>query len=63
MDWATRRVLSWRVSITLDSAFCMDAVTEALTRYGRPEIFNTDQGSQPEVDFVVLVLVVVALRI
>jgi putative transposase len=46
MDWASRRVLSWRVSITLDSAFCVDAVTEALARYGRPEIFNTDQGAQ-----------------
>ena len=46
MDWATRRVLSWRVSITLDSAFCLEAVAEALARYGRPEIFNTDQGVQ-----------------
>ncbi len=46
MDWASRRVLSWRVSITLDSAFCLEAVAEALARYGRPEIFNTDQGVQ-----------------
>lgn len=46
MDWATRRVLSWRVSITLDSTFCIDAVEEAIARYGRPEIFNTDQGTQ-----------------
>ena len=46
MDWASRRVLSWRVSITLDSAFCIEAVEEAISRYGRPEIFNTDQGSQ-----------------
>ena len=46
MDWASRRVLSWRVSITLDSAFCIDAVEEAIARYGRPTIFNTDQGSQ-----------------
>jgi putative transposase len=46
MDWASRRVLSWRVSITLDSAFCLDAVEEALARYGRPEILNTDQGAQ-----------------
>jgi len=46
MDWATRRVLSWRVSITLDSSFCLDAVEEALAKYGRPEIFNTDQGAQ-----------------
>jgi len=46
MDWAARRVLSWRVSITLDSSFCVDAVEEAIARYGRPEIFNTDQGAQ-----------------
>jgi putative transposase len=46
MDWATRRVLSWRVSITLDSSFCVDAVEDAIARYGCPEIFNTDQGAQ-----------------
>ncbi len=46
LDWASRRVLSWRVSITLDSAFCLAAVEEALARYGRPVIFNTDQGAQ-----------------
>ena len=46
MDWATRRVLSWRLSNTLDARFCTDALTEALERYGRPEIFNTDQGGQ-----------------
>jgi putative transposase len=46
MDWASRRVLSWRLSITLDSAFCIAAVEEALARYGRPEIVNTDQGAQ-----------------
>ena len=46
LDWATRRVLSWRVSITLDSAFCVAAVEEAIAKYGRPEIFNTDQGAQ-----------------
>ncbi len=46
MDWATRRVLAWRVSISLDSTFCLDAVNEAIARYGRPEIFNTDQGTQ-----------------
>ncbi len=45
MDWASRRVLSWRVSITLDSTFCCDAVAEALARHGRPAIFNTDQGA------------------
>ena len=46
MDWATRTVLSWRLSNTLDTAFCREALQEALARYGRPEIFNTDQGSQ-----------------
>ena len=46
MDWATRRVLSWRLSNTLDTRFCTEALTDALERYGRPEIFNTDQGSQ-----------------
>ena len=46
MDWATRRVLSWRLSNTLDTRFCTDALTEALERYGCPQIFNTDQGSQ-----------------
>lgn len=46
IDWFTRRVLSWRVSITLEAAFCIEAVEEALARYGKPEIFNTDQGSQ-----------------
>lgn len=46
MDWAARRVLSWRVSITLDSSFCVDAVEDAIARYGRPEIVNTDQGAQ-----------------
>ena len=46
MDWHSRRVLSWRVSNTLDSAFCVEALQEALARYGAPEIFNTDQGCQ-----------------
>jgi putative transposase len=46
VDWFSRRVLSWRVSITLEAAFCIEALEEALARYGRPEIFNTDQGSQ-----------------
>jgi putative transposase len=46
MDWATRKVLSWRVSNTLDVEFCLEALEEALARFGRPEIFNTDQGSQ-----------------
>src|SRR5262249_53527197 len=46
MDWFARRVLTWRLSITLCTDFCVDAVDEALRLYGRPEIFNTDQGSQ-----------------
>jgi len=46
LDWFTRRALSWRVSITLEEDFCIEAVEEALTRYAKPEIFNTDQGSQ-----------------
>jgi putative transposase len=46
MDWATRKVLAWRVSNTMDSDFCVKALEEALSRYGKPEIFNTDQGSQ-----------------
>ena len=46
MDWHTRAVLSWRLSNTLDSDFCVEALRDALSHYGRPEIFNTDQGSQ-----------------
>ena len=46
MDWFSRRVLAWRLSITMEVDFCLDAVDEALARHGRPEIFNTDQGSQ-----------------
>jgi putative transposase len=46
MDWASRRVLSWRLSNTLDAAFCIEALEEALERYEAPQIFNTDQGAQ-----------------
>jgi putative transposase len=46
MDWASRKVLSWRLSNTLDNSFCIDALEEAIVRYGTPDIFNTDQGSQ-----------------
>jgi len=46
MDWASRKVLSWRLSNTLDTQFCVDALEQALRRYGTPEIFNTDQGAQ-----------------
>ena len=46
VDWFSRKVLSWRVSITLEVDFCLEAVEEALAKYAKPEIFNTDQGSQ-----------------
>jgi putative transposase len=57
VDWFSRKVLSWRVSNTLTPDFCVDAVREAIHRYGRPEIFNTDQGSQfTSTDFTELIL-------
>jgi putative transposase len=46
MDWHSRKVLAWRLSNTLDTDFCVEAVVEAISRYGTPEIFNTDQGAQ-----------------
>ena len=46
MDWATRKVLTWRLSNTLDASFCVEALEEAIAQYGKPEIMNTDQGSQ-----------------
>ena len=46
MDWHSRKVLSWRLSNTMESDFCVDALEEAMSRYGKPEIFNTDQGAQ-----------------
>ena len=52
VDWFSRKILAWRLSITLETEFCIEAVEEALARHGRPEIFNTDQGSQfTSVDF------------
>ena len=45
MDWYSRRVLSYRISITMDTSFCLDALEEAIQKYGKPEIMNTDQGS------------------
>jgi transposase InsO family protein len=48
MDWSSRAVLAWRLSNTMDVSFCVSALEEALTRFGTPEIFNTDQGSQPK---------------
>ena len=46
LDWFSRRVLSWRVSITMEASFCVETLEEAIARHGKPEIFNTDQGSQ-----------------
>ena len=46
MDWASRAVLSWRLSTTMEADFCIEALEEALAHYGAPEIFNTDQGAQ-----------------
>ena len=46
LDWFSRRVLSWRVSVSMDASFCIEALEEALAKHGKPEIFNTDQGSQ-----------------
>ncbi|WP_184521502.1 IS3 family transposase [Muricoccus pecuniae] len=46
LDWFSRRVLSWRVSISMDASFCVEALEEAMVRHGQPDIFNTDQGSQ-----------------
>ena len=46
MDWYSRKVLSWRLSTTLDSSFCVEALEAALEQYGKPDIFNTDQGCQ-----------------
>ena len=46
VDWFSRKVLAWKLSITLETEFCLEAVEEALAHYGKPEIFNTDQGSQ-----------------
>ena len=46
LDWFSRRVLSWRISITMEASFCVEASAEALAKQGKPEIVNTDQGSQ-----------------
>ncbi len=55
IDWFSRRVLAWRLSISMAVDFCIEAVEEALAKHGRPEIFNTDQGSQfTSIDFIKL---------
>jgi putative transposase len=46
MGWANRKVLAWRLSNTMDTEFCIEALDEAIRKYGKPDIFNTDQGSQ-----------------
>lgn len=46
MDWYSRKILSWKLSNTMDTSFCIEALEEAIEKYGKPEIFNTDQGSQ-----------------
>lgn len=57
IDWFSRRVLAWRISITMEVEFCLEAVDEALAKYGKPEIFNSDQGSQfTSIDFTGLLL-------
>lgn len=57
MDWYSRKVLSWRLSNTMDAGFCIEALKQALDRYGSPEIFNTDQGSQfTSADFTAVLL-------
>lgn len=56
MDWYSRKILSWRVSNTLEASFCIDALNEAIAKYGCPEIFNTDQGTQFTCDEFIKVL-------
>lgn len=63
MDWASRKVLSWRLSNTMDADFCVAALDEALARYGTPEVFNTDQGSQFTSDAFTTVLKDAGIRI
>jgi putative transposase len=63
MDWYSRKVLSWRLSNSLDSSFCVDALEEAIHRYGKPEIFNSDQGSQYTSDAFTSVLIDKKVRI
>lgn len=63
IDWYSRRVLSWRLSNTLDTTFCVEALTEALDRWGPPEIFNSDQGAQFTSDDFTSVLLAAGVRI
>jgi putative transposase len=63
MDWASRKVLSWRLSNTLDASFCIEALEEAIMKYGTPYIFNTDQGSQFTSDSFTAILKAHGIRI
>ena len=63
MDWSSRRVLAWRLSNTLDTTFCKEALEEAIHRFGKPEIFNTDQGSQFTSDAFTGVLIANGIKI
>ena len=63
MDWYSRRVLAWRLSNSLDTSFCVEALEEALGRFGQPEIFNTDQGSQFTADAFTRVLLARGIKI
>jgi putative transposase len=51
LDWHSRKVLAHRLSITMEADFCVEALQEAIAKYGTPEIMNTDQGSQPELNW------------
>ena len=63
MDWYSRKVLAWRVSNTMDADFCVDALEEAISSYGAPDIFNTDQGAQITSDAFTGVLKAAGIRI
>jgi len=63
IDWASRKVFSWRLSNTLDPSFCTEALEEAISRYGTPQIFNTDQGSQFTADAFIRILKTHNIRI
>jgi putative transposase len=63
MDWATRAVLAWRLSNSMETGFCLEALEEALARHGKPEIFNTDQGAQFTSQAFTVVLIAHGIRV
>jgi putative transposase len=63
IDWYSRRVLAWRLSNTMETTFCLEALDEALSRFGKPEIFNTDQGAQFTADSFTQVLLGCGIKI